>query len=133
MRGALVSECEDFVLKGMTYCSNAGMRLGCEWARRCVAMPQRAGMALPWRLRMAVEGSAAYGSAHAHTGMKAHLNWGDAEKATARRRGAMDVLRKPVRGDDSIEETFTYPRKCHLTAAPSEAVPPSDMRRPKTL
>ncbi|GAA1717160.1 hypothetical protein GCM10009680_68140 [Streptomyces yatensis] len=36
----------------------------------------------------------------------------------------MDVLRKPVRGDDSIEETFTYPRKCHLTAASSEAVSP---------
>lgn len=41
----------------------------------------------------------------------------------------MDGLRRPARGDESIEETFTYPRKSHLTSAPSDAVPPSDMRR----
>ncbi|GAA1281223.1 hypothetical protein GCM10009579_46900 [Streptomyces javensis] len=94
---------------------------------------RKAGMALSWRLRMAVEGLAAQRSAIAHITMKACLTWENAKRAIAGRQGVKGGLRKPVLGDDAMEETFTYPRKSHVSSAPSVAVPPSDKRRSKTL
>ncbi|GAA0926171.1 hypothetical protein GCM10009574_046920 [Streptomyces asiaticus] len=94
---------------------------------------RKAGMAVSWRLRMAVEASAAQRSAIAHIAMKACLTWINAKMATTGRQGVKDGLRKPALGDDAMEETFTYPRKSHVSSTPSVAVPPSDKRRSKTL